>query len=175
MTDKEYYDEKWAQHEALLYGCVAYITALAFVITCLVMLAGCKTQYVPVETVRTEHHHSTDTVRQTDSIFREKETVIREANSGDSALLAKLGIQLRQNQKAILILQKELERERNKQEEHYGDTIIKVEEKQVPVPVEKKVPFWEKAKLASIGFSASLILIAAIGLVIWIRKRYRRK
>lgn len=169
MIDYEEYNNSWL---AVVCHIIFAVVSAAIII---LFLASCKTQYVPVETTHTIYHNHTDSVHLIDSVYREKETVIREANSGDSALLAKLGIQLRQNQKAILILQKELERERNKQEEHYGDTIIKVEEKQVPVPVEKKVPFLEKAKLASIGFSASLILIAAIGLVIWIRKRYRRK
>ena len=84
---------------------------LAFILSGLMLflLFGCKTQYVPVETVRTVYEHHTDTVKQTDSIKTEKETIIREARPEDSLMLAKLGIRLKENERAILVLQKKLE------------------------------------------------------------------
>ena len=148
---------------------------ILLVIALCLLLTGCKTKYVPIETVHHEYHHTSDTIRECDSIFNEKETIIRETNSGDSALLAKLGIQLSEGQKAILILQKELERLKSEKQEAVHDTIIKNDTIRVPYPVEGKVPAWEKVKLASIGFSSSVILIASIGLIIWIRRHFGRK
>ncbi len=140
----------------------------------LMVLMGCSTQYVPVETVHHEYHHTSDTIRERDSIFNEKETIIRETHSGDSALLAHLGIQLNEGQKAILILQKELERLKSEKQESLHDTIIKNDTIQVPVPVEGKVPKWEKVKLMSVGAVGAVTTGAVLGVVLWIR-RYRRQ
>lgn len=172
-------DRDYEEYDDIVYDAMVRLKKVGLAILLgvglCVLLSGCKTQYVPVETVHHEYHHTSDTIRERDSIFNEKETIIRETNSGDSALLAKLGIQLSEGQKAILILQKELERLKSDKQEAVHDTIIKNDTIQVPYPVEKKLGFWEKAKLASVGFSASVILIAAIGLIIWIRRRYRYK
>ena len=97
------------------------------------ILASCKSvKYVPVQTVRTEYVHHTDTVRQTDSVYHEKETIIREA---DSAMVAALGLKLEENERAILVLKRELAREKNQKVEHKTDTIIKVDSIPVPYPV----------------------------------------
>ena len=52
---------------------------------------------------------------------------------------------------------------------------IKVDSVQVPYPVEKKLGFWEKTKLASTGFVGALIVAAITGVVLWLRRRYKRK
>ena len=165
------YDERYAFYRDL--ACIV-LTATA-VIVALTLMTSCKAPYVPVETVHEYVHHHTDTVHRTDTVTNTKETIIREASEADSALLAQYGIRLKDNERLLLFLQKELDKEKSKEVEHHTDTVIKVESIQVPYPVEKKLPFWEKAKLASIGFSASVILIAASGFIIWIRKHYRRK
>ena len=82
---------------------------LAIIITCVLMaiLSSCTTtKYVPVTETRTEHHWHTDTVRQRDSTHTERETIIREV---DSAAMAKYGIQMQANQRAWLVLQREME------------------------------------------------------------------
>lgn len=135
-------------------------------------LVGCKTGYVPVESVHEYVHHQTDTVHKTDTVTNTKETIIREASKADSALLAKYGIRLKENERLLLFLQKELEQEKSKEIEHHTDTVIKVDSVQVPYPVEKKVPFWEKVKTGSVGFVSAIILGG--GVALWIRRRYKR-
>ena len=102
------------------------------------LLVSCRTQYVPVETVRTEYINRTDTVHKTDTVTNERETVIREVNKGDSALLAKYGIQIKDNERMLLFLQRELAKERSKEREVQHDTTIVRDTIQVPYPVEKK-------------------------------------
>lgn len=135
-------------------------------------LVGCKTVYVPVESVHEYVHHQTDTIEKTDTVTNTKETIIREASKADSALLAQYGIRLKDNERLLLFLQKELEQEKSKEIEHHTDTVIKVDSVQVPYPVEKKVPFWEKVKTGSVGFVSAIILGG--GVALWIRRRYKR-
>jgi len=135
-------------------------------------LVGCKTVYVPVESVHEYVHHQTDTIEKTDTVTNTKETIIREASKADSALLAKYGIRLKENERLLLFLQKELEQEKSKEIEHHTDTVIKVDSVQVPYPVEKKVPFWEKVKIGSVGFVSALVFGG--GVALWIRRRYKR-
>ena len=113
---------------------------IIFLFLCLLSLfASCRSvQYVPVETVRTEYINRTDTVHKTDTVTNEKETVIREVNKDDSALLAKYGIQIKDNERMLLFLQRELDKERSKEREVQHDTTIVRDTIQVPYPVEKK-------------------------------------
>ena len=110
----------------------------------LMLLYGCKSiQYVPVETVRTEIVHQTDTVKQTDSVKTEKETVIREARPEDSLMLAKLGIKLQSNERLLILLQKELSDTKKELEEKHNSDSVRVEYKDRPYPVEKKLTKWQ--------------------------------
>lgn len=128
-------------------------------------------QYVPVETVRTDYVHTTDTVRQIDSIFSERETIVKEA---DSALVRKLGLQLKSNEKAILILRNELQRQISSNSKHRTDTVIKTDSVQVPYPVERQLSRWEKIKLETGGLALGacilLIIMLILGLLIRARK-----
>ena len=115
-----------------------YILAV-FVLMCLLaILVSCRTQYVPVETVRTEYINRTDTVHKTDTVTNERETVIREVNKGDSAILSKYGIQIKDNERMLLFLQRELAKESSREREVQHDTTIVRDTIQVPYPVEKK-------------------------------------
>ena len=72
-----------------------------------VVLSGCTTtRYIPVTETHTEHHWHTDSVKERDSTHTEHETIIREV---DSAAMAKYGIQMQANQRAWLVLQREME------------------------------------------------------------------
>ena len=125
-------------------------------------IVGCKSiQYVPVETVKTVYKNHTDTLLRTDTIQTEKETIIREA---DSATLTTLGLQLKANERAILILKRELERQVSKESEHKSDTIIERDTIQVPVPVEKKLTKWQQFKLdfADIALVICVLIIVVI-------------
>ena len=151
---------------------------LIAVLVLLLWLCSCTTtQYVPVETVRTEHTNRTDTIIQKDTVEKEKTVTIMEA---DSALLAKYGILLRENrntQAAYLIIQKELEREKSKRQEVHTDTIVKTEIVQVPVPVERELSRWEHFCLdygkVMAGGSVVCVILIMVYLVRRIRKRKR--
>lgn len=174
MGDKDYYDELFFKSLPKLLGFgAAFLVGALLCIIIGGLLTGCTT-YVPVETVRTEYRHSTDTLRQTDSIIKERETIIREANSGDSALLASYGFRLKENERLLLFLQKELEREKGNQEERRTDTLIKNDTIRVPYPVEGKVPKWEQVKLVSTGAVGGVCVLGIVGITLWLRRRYRR-
>ena len=129
------------------------------VIAVLLALCSCTTQYVPIETVRTEYKTRTDTFIQKDTVEREKTVTIMEA---DSDLLAKYGILSQQNrdkQKTILILQKEIEREKSSKQEVHTDTVIKTDSVQVPYPVERKLTKWEQLKIDIGGWMIGVITV----------------
>lgn len=110
-------------------------------ILALLFMTSCRSvRYVPVERVRTEYINRTDTIRETDSIIHEKETIIREA---DSTTLSKLGLQLKENERALLILQRELEQQKSARQEHRIDTIIIRDSVDVPVLVEKQLTWYQ--------------------------------
>ena len=154
-----------------------YLILFAFVAVSLICLTGCKQiQYVPVETVRTEYVSRTDTIHKTDTVTNNKETVIREVNEGDSVLLAQYGIRLKDNERMLLFLQRELEREKSQQKESVHDTVIKTDSVQVPYPVPAELSRWQKfccdyGKIM-LGVSAALAILLVIILLYWIR--YRR-
>ena len=145
---------------------------LAIIITCVLMaiLSSCTTtKYVPVTETRTEHHWHTDTVRQRDSTHTERETIIREV---DSAAMAKYGIQMQANQRAWLVLQREMEN-RLLELEHMTaqrDTVRDC----IPVPypvvkmVEKPLSWWERLRLNI--FNVLLGVIALVIIFFFIRR-----
>lgn len=130
-------------------------------------LCSCSSvRYVPVESVRTEYINRTDTVTRTDSVIHEKETIIREA---DSTTLSKLGLQLKENEKAILILRRELERQKSAHQEHRIDTVVVRDSVNVPVPVEKELSWYQEKCITWFPW----ILFAAFSLLIIILKPWR--
>jgi len=171
MEDKDYYEELFEQSFDKVLKVLGAIAA--GIIIC-VLLTSCETQYVPMPEYHYEHIHSTDTIKQTDSVFNEKETIIRETNKSDSALLASLGIQLAEGQKAILILRRELESIRNEKSEVSHDTIVKVDTISVPVPVEKKVSVGKKLRYRGQGALFGAATAGLIGVGLWLRRRYKR-
>lgn len=141
---------------------VRFFLAVAVV---LLLCASCRSvKYVPVETVRTEYVHHTDTVRQTDSVYHEKETIIREA---DSAMVSDLGLKLKENERAILVLKRELAREKNQKEEHKTDTIIKVDSVSVPYPVEKALTWRQHTAIKFFPW----LLVCVMGCLLWIFRK----
>ena len=102
----------------LLYGCI-----LALVVFC---LCGCKTQYVPVEVVKTEYIVKHDSVTMRDSIWAHDSIYVEK--NGDTLLIEKW---------------------RTKYEIRYRDVVrvdsfIKSDSIQVPIPVERETTFKEK-------------------------------
>ena len=144
--------------------------SLVGIIPCMISLLflSCKSiQYVPVESHSIEHHYHNDTIKEKDSVIFEKTTVIREA---DSALVASLGLKLKSNERAILILKSELQRLINEKEKSSNDTVIKVDSIKVPYPVERKLTKWEQTKMdaggIAIGVCIAVLLMIIIGFII---------
>ena len=168
----DYYEMKYRNSGNALRTC--WHSFIGMIITMLMgaLFSGCKnTQYVPVETVRTEYLHSTDTVKEKDSTYREKETIIREA---DSAMIDKLGLKLKDNERAILILQKELEKQINSKSESKTDTVIKTDSVQVPYPVEKQLTRWQQVCIGYGKLTMGATVLLVIFLIVWIVRRLRK-
>lgn len=168
----DYYERKFRNSGSALKMCWYCFIGIVIVLFLSALFSGCRsTQYVPVETVRTEYLHSTDTVKEKDSTYREKETIIREA---DSAMIAKLGLKLKDNERAILILQKELEKQINSKSESKTDTVIKTDSVQVPYPVEKQLTKWQQVCIDYGKLTMGATIILVIFIIIWIVRRFRK-
>lgn len=110
------------------------------VLVWLLSLTGCKEiEYVPVETVRTETVHQTDTVEKVVEKNNETNTIIREARPEDSLMLAKLGIKLQSNERMLILLQRELTETKNELKESHSKDSVRSDTVQVPYPVEKQL------------------------------------
>lgn len=126
-------------------------------------ISSCTTtKYVPVVETHTDHHWHTDSVRQRDSTHTERETVIREL---DSAAMARYGIQMQANQRAWLVLQREMEN-RLRELEHMSAQRDTVRDS-IPVPypvveyIERKMSAIDKFLIATGIFSIISVLIFA--------------
>ena len=139
-------------------------------------LMGCRsTRYVPVETVRTEMVHQTDTVKETNTINNEKETVIREARPEDSVMLAKLGIKLQNNERLLILLQKELSDTKKELEEKHNSDSVRVEYKDKPYPVEKQLTKWQSFCIdygkIMVGVTVSALAVIVLLIILRIKKK----
>lgn len=115
-----------------------YLLAITIALLLGLLLTGCTTtEYVPVPEVHEHWHHTTDTVRQTDSIIDRQTTTIREV---DSATMAQYGIQMKDMQRAWLIETNRLQRELSELRETHTDTVHERDSIPYPVEVVKEVP-----------------------------------
>ena len=144
--------------EGVLIGILSIMVALWFLCSCT------TTRYVTVPEVHEQHHWHTDSVHKTDSVIHEKQTTIREL---DSAAMAQYGIQIRQNEKAWLVMSNELRREIERLEAMCADrdTVRDSIPKPYPVEVIKEVPA-QKTLLERAVFFAGLISIMILILII---------
>ncbi|MBR2775812.1 MAG: hypothetical protein IKD75_01675 [Prevotella sp.] len=165
--------------ERVAAGCMsglAYIIAMAIGVLICSLFSSCTTvKYVPVTEQHTEHHWHTDSVKERDSIHTENTTIIREV---DSAAMAKYGIQMQANQRAWLVLQREMEN-RLRELEHMTATHDTIRDSvPVPVPVEviKEVPaeltWWQQMRLYLANILLYLILIVGI---IYVGKKHIKR
>ena len=139
---------------------------------CLFVLTGCKTKYVTVPEYHTVYKTHIDTLEKIDSVVKEKETIIKEA---DSATVAELGIQLKNNERAILILRRELEKQLSKESEHITDTVIKTDSVRVPYPVEKQLTKWEQTKMQVGGITLVICILLILSIIVgWIIKAKKK-
>lgn len=103
-----------------------------------VALAGCKggESVLTVPEIHEYWHHTSDTIRQTDSIIDKQTTIIREL---DSAAMAKYGIRLQGLQRAWIVDNSRLQRELSELRQTKTDTVIERDSIPVPYPVVKEV------------------------------------
>ena len=147
------------------------ITLIESLVICFILaiFTGCKhVEYVTVPEVHTEHVYHNDTVHHTDSVRTERETIIREGRPEDSLMLAKLGIKLQQNERLLVLLQRELQEAKSELYESHTSDSAKVDSVMVPYPVkeivkERYVPGFIKF-LAWIG---GILLVLGIGYIGW--------
>lgn len=158
--DREYYESLWRQSKVGGLMKVAMLV-IAAIIT-IAFLAGCKTQYVPVTEVHTEYKHTVDSVRQIDSIFHEKETVVMQL---DSAAMAEYGIQLKNAERAWLVRSKEMEREIARLMAQKTDAVVKIDSVPKIVIKEKELSKFQQLKMDA-GGAAIFIALALILLLI---------
>ena len=165
--------------ERMKAGClqgVAYFVAVIVALIVCALLGSCTTtKYVPVTETHTEHHWHTDTVRERDSTYTERKTIIREL---DSAAMARYGIQMESNQRAWLVLQREMEN-RLRELEHMTaqrDTVHDSIPVPYPVDVIKEVPaeltWWQQTRLHLANILLYLLLIVGI---IYIGKKHIKR
>ena len=166
MTDNERMKTAFAQAIGTVVGVIIAMVVCA-------LLGSCTTtKYVPITETHTEHHWHTDSVKERDSTHTERNTIIREL---DSAAMARYGIQMESNQRAWLVLQREMEN-RLRELEHMTAQRDTVHDS-IPYPVEvtKEVPaqltWWQQTRIHIGGIVFWLLLLLA---VIWIGKRHIR-
>lgn len=146
-----------------------YLLTVAIVVLIGWLLMGCTTtRYVPVTETRTEHHWHTDTVKERDSTHTERETVIREV---DSAAMARYGIQMQANQRAWLVLQREMEN-RLRELEHRSANKDTVRDS---IPVPYKVTEYVERRRSAMEWGLLVIgIIALVGGIVWISLRLKK-
>ena len=168
-----------SDEERMKAGCLQMVGMVGAIIVALLLCAlfgSCTTtEYVAVPQQHTEHHWHTDSVKERDSVHTENTTIIREV---DSAAMAKYGIQMQNNQRAWLVLQREME-QRLRELEHMTASRDTVRDSvPVPYPVEviKEVPaeltWWQQTRLHLANILLYLLLIVGI---IWIGKKHLGK
>ncbi len=136
------------------------------------MICSCTTtRYVEVPVVHEIHHHHTDSIHKTDSVTKEKETVIMQL---DSAAMAQYGIQLKNAERAWLVRTAELEKKLSELSEIHTDTVYQCDSIPYPVEVTKEIPaeltWWQKTRIHA---GEALLVLLAVAAVIGLWKFYK--
>lgn len=129
----------------LLYIIILLTLAICFV--------SCRTQYIPVETVRTEYK-TRDSIRH-DSVYQQ-----------DSVYVLVKGDTVYQYRYKYLYKYQYLNR---------TDTVIKVDSVQVPYPVERKPSRWQSIKMELGGWAFGLVIAFVLIIIGRIVYRYKNK
>ncbi|WP_307996869.1 hypothetical protein [uncultured Bacteroides sp.] len=118
-----------------------------------IWFASCRTQYVPVETVRTEYK-TRDSIR-VDSIHQQ-----------DSVYVLVKGDTIYQYRYKYLYKYQYLNR---------TDTVIRVDSVQAPYPVEKQLSRWQSIKMELGGWAFGLVIAFVLIIIGRIVYRYKNK
>ena len=170
----DYYEQKFRESGIIirhLWRLLILTLALTLAMCVMTLLESCQPmqKVVTVPEVHEQHHWHTDSVKERDSTHTERETIIREV---DSAAMAKYGIQMERNQRAWLILQREMEQRLHELERKSAqkDTVRDSIPKPYPVYVEKQLTWYQNAKL-----KFSEIVIGIFFFIIMLVFIYRRR
>lgn len=128
---------------------------VAFVLLMLAcLMCGCRTQYVPVETVRIVESGEVRAERVIDSVFNDRFVYIK----GDTVFVYKWRDRWRTEIKRDSIY------------------INKTDTIRVPYPVERKLTKWEQAKMdfGGIAFGGVIVAVAVIAVLAWIARKRRK-
>lgn len=169
MTDEERDEYLNAHYAAAIKCCLFSLIGIVICLVLTLLLGSCTTtKYVPVERHTTEHHWHTDSVKERDSTHTERETIIREV---DSAAMAKYGIQMQANQRAWLVLQREMEN-RLRELEHmsaHKDTV------RDSIPAPYKVTEYVERKRTTFEWMLIIAGIAALfGGILWLANKVKK-
>lgn len=162
--------------ERMKAGCLqgmGFAIAVGIGLLLCALFGSCTTtKYVPITETHTEHHWHTDSVKERDSTHTERETVIREV---DSAAMARYGIQMQANQRAWLVLQREMENRLRELEHRAAQRDTVRDSIPVPYPVIKEVPaeltWWQQARLHLANIGLWTLLLSAI---VFVFKRMKK-
>ena len=137
---------------------------------------SCRTQYIPVETIRTEIKEIHDNLRVKDSIKNEKQIIIREADTAEiERLNREYDLKLDKARQTILMMLKEKESQSHTEKEVKDSIVYKDKEIQVPYPVEKKLTKWQQAKVDWGGWAMfAVVVLFILSLFIALRRRGKR-
>ncbi len=129
------------------------IIYIIILLTSAICFVSCRTQYIPVETVRTEYK-TRDSIR-VDSVYQQ-----------DSVYVLVKGDTIYQYRYKYLYKYQYLNR---------TDTVIKVDSVQVPYPVERKLTRWQSIKMELGGWAFGIIIVFALIIAGWLVYRLRKK
>lgn len=149
-------------------------------------LIGCSTQYVPVETVRTERVEVHDTVTivdstaHSDSTATETKMLLQKVDSGYLALLGIINAPkeawLLQTEKTTK--QKITEKEYHEDKQKQSSDSVRTEVIEVPYPVERKLNKWESFCIdygkVMVGTTLAVVAILLFLIARWLTKRRRK-
>lgn len=133
------------------------------------VLTACTTtqKIVTVPEVHEVHHHHTDSILVHDSTYHERETVIRQV---DSSAMAAYGIQMKEHERAWLIMTSQLRQELQRVAQIKTDTVR--DTLRIPYPVEvpkeqKPTPSaWQQFRM-HLGTVCIIVLVLALLIFAW--------
>lgn len=125
-----------------LYGW--YLVLMLTMLGVALLLAGCKTVYVPVKEIHTEYITKHDSVLKSDSVYLHDSVYIHAKN--DTVFFEKWHTKYRDRIKEVVRI----------------DSFIKNDSIPIPYPVERKLNLWERTKMDFGGIAIVIALISFI-------------
>lgn len=173
MNKNEFYRNVKSNCIEIVYSLMAMFVMAFLLLLLVISLGSCSPKVVTVPEYHTEYINRTDTFLRVDSVVHNTNTIIREANESDSAMLAEYGIKLRNNERVLLLLRNELEKVLSEHQQSHTDTVFKTDSIRVPYPVEKKLTWWQQTKVdfAEIIFGVLVLIIVFFVIKVVMLKR----